>query len=151
VELWQRAAWSEATTLQFRQRVRYAANSSLGAMPQDGLQELGDEEEPVEVDAARLDDLLGGLGDIDVIKIDVEGAELQALLGLEAVIASNRDLTLMIEWSPAQLTQVGDAPEALLRLLERHGLRLHLMERDLARIDAGELLGLPYGNVVASR
>jgi FkbM family methyltransferase len=151
VELWQRAAWSEATTLQFRQRVRYAANSSLGPMPSEGLAQLGDEEEPVEVEAARLDDLLDGLGRIDVIKIDVEGAELRALLGLEATLASNRELTLMIEWSPAQLTQVGDAPEALVRLLQRHGFGLRLIERELARIDAGELLALPYGNVVACR
>ena len=151
VELWERAAWSESTTLRFQRRVRYAANSSVATLGSEALDQLGDAEDGVDVAAERLDDLLEGFGPVDVMKIDVEGAEVHALAGLDATLEANPAITLMIEWSPEQLVLVGDTPESLLRLLRRHGFALRLLEQDLAPVDAAELLGLPYGNIVASR
>jgi FkbM family methyltransferase len=151
VRLWQRAAWSEQTSLLFHRRVNYSANSSVGSLPAAALAELGDEEDAVEVQAARLDDLLGDLGRVDVMKIDVEGAEVHALRGMDGILSANPGLTLMLEWSPGQLIQVGDSPEALVEILREHGFGLRLMERDLARIEPAELLDIPYANIVASR
>jgi FkbM family methyltransferase len=151
VTVWHRAAWSEATRLPFHQRVHYAANSSLGSVGPAGLAALGDTEEKVEVDAVPVDDLLEGLPRVDVLKVDVEGAEVQAFRGLARTLGANRDLTVMFEWSPEQLGQVGDTPAALLELLAGHGLRFRLLEDDLNPIDPARLLELPYGNVVAGR
>jgi FkbM family methyltransferase len=151
VTIWPRAAWSTQTTLAFHLRTHYAANSSVGTVGQLGLSELGDTEEVVEVEGVPLDDLLEPLPRVDVLKIDVEGAEVHAFTGLAKTLGANPQLTVMFEWAPEQLGQVGDAPEALIDLLAGHHLRFRLLEEDLAPIDRSRLLELPYGNVVARR
>jgi FkbM family methyltransferase len=145
------AAWSQPARLRFHQRVHYAANSSVGSFGPEGLARLDDTELVVDVEAIRLDDLLEGLPRVDVIKVDVEGAEVRAFTGLERTLNLNSSLTVMFEWSPAQLLQLGDTPEALLDLLSGHGLQFRLLEADLAPIERGRLLELDYGNVVARR
>ncbi len=151
VTVWARAAWSEPTRVRFHQRVHYAANSSVGSFGPEALAGLDDTEQAVEVEAVRLDDLLDTLPRVDVIKVDVEGAEVHAFAGLERTLDLNPSLTVMFEWSPAQLVQLGDTPEALLDLLSGHGLQFRLLEGDLAPIERAGLLDLDYGNVVARR
>jgi FkbM family methyltransferase len=151
VTLWRRAAWSEPARLKFHQRVNYGANSSLGGVSSDGLADLGDAEDVVEVEAAPLDDLLAGVGRVNVVKVDVEGAEVRALAGLQHTIAANPDITIMFEWSPEQLRQVGSEPAQLIDVLAGYGLSLRLLEEGLAPIPGKRLLELPYGNVVARR
>jgi FkbM family methyltransferase len=151
VTLWNRAAWSEPTQLSFHRRVHYSANSSVGSVNAEGLSELGDSEDVVEVEAARLDDLLEGVDRVDVLKIDVEGAEVQAFRGLSRVLKANPEIVIMFEWSPEQLHQVGDTPEALVDFLVGQDFKFRLLEEDLASVDGRRLLGLDYGNVVAER
>ncbi len=102
------------------------------------MAESGDDrEEQVEVEAvrprrrARRDSAR-----VDVVKVDVEGAEVHAFAGLERTLDANPGITIMFEWSPEQIRQVGDDPAALLELLGRRGLRLRVLEDDLAPIDA---------------
>jgi hypothetical protein len=57
----------------------------------------------------------------------------------------------MFEWAPALMEAVGDKAEALVDLLEGHGLRFRLIEDNLSSIERAKLLDLPYGNVVAAR
>lgn len=64
--------------------------------------------EPVTVRA--LDDLLGGIR-LEVVKIDVEGAELDVLAGMAALTEQNPDIALVAEFGPAHLARVGVAPE----------------------------------------
>lgn len=151
VAVWHRAAWSETADLKFHQRQHYAANSSLASVGPDGLAALGDSEVAVEVPAVALDDLLDGLPRVDVIKVDVEGAEVKALAGLARTLTANPHVTVLFEWSPEQLSQMGDRPRDLVDALTGHGFTLRLLEDDLAPVDAGRLLALPYGNVVATR
>lgn len=151
VSVFQRAAWHEPGTLAFHRRVHYAANSSVGSVGEETLGHLHDREAKVEVEAARVDDLLEGVGRVDLLKVDVEGSEVRALAGLERTVRANPDLTLMVEWCPAQLGQVGDSGEALVDLLCGYGMSLRLIEAGLAPVDRGDLLQLPYGNVVAGR
>jgi FkbM family methyltransferase len=151
VTVWNRAAWSSATTLGFHLRTHYSANSSIGSVGDTGLSELGDTEELVEVQAVPLDDVLGELGRVDLLKLDVEGAEVHAVTGLAHTLRANSGITVMFEWSPEQIRQVGDDPSALLDLLRGHGFQFRLLEEDLAHVEAGRLLRLPYANVVAKR
>jgi FkbM family methyltransferase len=151
VTAWHRAAWSEATTLQFHQRVHFAANSSVGSVGSSGLADLDDTEEVVDVEAVALDDLLNPLERVDVMKVDVEGAEVHVFSGLDRTLRANPAITVIFEWSPAQLEALGDPPVALLDLLSGHGFMYRLIEEDLAPVETARLLEVPYGNVVATR
>jgi len=151
VTTWHRAAWSSTTTLQLHQRLNFSGASSVGAIGPEALGRLGDSEEMVEVQAVRLDDLLEGLPPVDVLKMDIEGAELQAFTGLSRTIGASPKIAVMFEWAPALMEAVGDKAEALVDLLEGHGLHFRLLEDDLGAIGRAELLDLPYGNVVATR
>jgi len=151
VTTWPRAAWSESTELKLHMRENFASNSSIGSIGPDALARLGDAEEIVTVAAVTLDELLGDVGPVDVLKVDVEGAELQVFTGLTRTLAASPDITIMFEWSPAQLTDVGDDPAALVDLLLGHGFRFRLLESGLDPIEGDALLALPYGNVMARR
>jgi hypothetical protein len=147
----EKAAWSEAAKLRFHQRAHYSANSSLGSIGEDALGHLDDTEDVIDVEGVSVDDLLGELPRVDVVKVDVEGAEVHAFTGMKTTLGANPDITIMFEWSPAQIRNLGDDPAALLDLLAGDGFRFRLMENDLAPVDRARLLDLPYGNVVARR
>ena len=151
VTVWPCAAWSETTTLKLHLRRHFASNSSMGSIGDVALGRLGDTEDIVEVAARSLDEVLAEQPRVDVIKVDVEGSEVQVFTGLARTLAANPGVTVMFEWSPSQITDVGDDAGALLDLLERHGLRFRLLENDLQPIDRLGLLRLDYGNVVATR
>jgi FkbM family methyltransferase len=56
-----------------------------------------------------------GVGKIDVLKIDVEGWELNVLAGLERTIAASPRLTIFCEFNPAAQQCAGRAPSDLPR------------------------------------
>jgi hypothetical protein len=70
------------------------------------------ERPPVEeyrpIASVRIDDLAGRLqGRVDIIKIDVEGAEPLVLAGARETIRGNRNLAIVMEWSPGQIEAAG--------------------------------------------
>ncbi len=150
-EVWQRAAWSGPADLPFHQRLHYSANSSVGPVAPETLEQLADEEEVVQVQGVAVDTLLGALGRVDVLKVDVEGAEVHAFTGLAGTIAAHTGISIMFEWSPEQLIQVGSRPGELVDLLEGMGLGFCLLENGLQPIERARLLSLSYGNVLARR
>jgi len=151
VTTWHRAAWSSTTSVQLHQRLNFSGASSVGAIGSEALGRLGDSEEMVEVQAVPLDDLLEGLPPVDVLKMDIEGAELQAFAGLSRTLEASPKISVMFEWAPALMEAVGDKADALVDLLEGHGLHFRLLEDGLSPIERAKLLDLPYGNVVAAR
>jgi FkbM family methyltransferase len=148
---WHRAAWSEATNLKFHLRANFASNSSAGSLGESGLSDHHDTEAIVEVPAAPLDSLLADLPHVDLMKIDVEGAEVRAFRGLRRILDANSEIRIVFEWSPGQIRMVGDDPHDLLEILDQSGFRLHLLEEDLAEVSPSSLMDLHYGNVVAHR
>ncbi len=60
------------------------------------------------VEAAPVDELIPGEG--DVMKVDVEGAELEALAGMTRLLSGERPLTLFIEWNPACMRNADTDP-----------------------------------------
>jgi FkbM family methyltransferase len=146
-----KAAWSSHDVLEFHMRRHFAANSSAGSLGTEGLQTLDDTEDLVKVEAEPLDDMLSDAPSVDVIKIDVEGAEVQVVNGLVRTLGAHPEVKVMFEWSPGQLEMVGNDPSELIGLMRGHGFRLRLMERGLAEVEDSELRGIHYANVVASR
>jgi len=74
----------------------------------------------------RGDDFLRerGIAHVDIMKIDVEGWELQALQGLEETVASSAKLTIFCEFNPVAQECAGHDPRALLDWFFQHGFSL---------------------------
>jgi FkbM family methyltransferase len=68
------------------------------------------------VQTAVLDEILGTLDRLDLVKIDIEGHEPDALQGLSRLIARHRP-ALVVEYNPRCLNARGQDPSAFLRQL----------------------------------
>jgi hypothetical protein len=73
-----------------------------------------------DVDLSSLDELAEDWGRVSLVKIDVEGAELQVLRGMENLLKLHRP-TLLVEITDTFLRSLGDNAEALLRYVTQHG------------------------------
>jgi FkbM family methyltransferase len=78
-----------------------------------------------DVMAKPLDAVLNqhGLETVDLMKIDIEGAEDMALVGLQESLLSGIVKRLLIELHPAELVQQGSSTEAVVSRLHRAGYR----------------------------
>ncbi|HXF60135.1 MAG TPA: FkbM family methyltransferase [Caldilineaceae bacterium] len=79
----------------------------------------------IRIKAARLDNLIEG--PLDMAKIDVEGAELEALAGMERLLATSPSLCLVVEWNPRTQQAAGYPPERLPEALLEKGFRLSIL------------------------
>ena len=88
-----------------------------------------------DVRAYRLDRLLAAheIGAVDLIKIDIEGYELEALDGLGAVLAADDAPAIVFESNSTALGGRGETAVGLKATLERLGYRLHLIDRTQPR------------------
>ncbi len=111
--------------------VRSAVTVPGRAFLTDGARGLGANEEfgrhrelPVQV--TTIDDLVAGWGleRVDVIKADVEGAELAVLRGAREVLRRDRPV-LLLEVEERHLVKYGASPDALVTHLAGLGYRLH--------------------------
>ena len=69
------------------------------------------------VRTVAIDDCLDqlGIGRVDIVKMDIEGAELAALRGMRRTIARSPGLALVMEYNPAALKAFGHEPVAARR------------------------------------
>ncbi len=69
------------------------------------------------VRTAPVDDLLAEIGvdRVDVVKMDIEGAEMGALRGMRQIIANSPSLALVMEYNPLGLQAFDNQPEDALR------------------------------------
>lgn len=74
----------------------------------------------IEIPCFTVDTLLNGRK-IDVVKMDIEGAEWRALKGMSKTLHDNLHLTMIMEFSSRLLKEMGDNPEQVLAfLLNKH-------------------------------
>ncbi|GAH59527.1 unnamed protein product, partial [marine sediment metagenome] len=93
--------------------------------------------ECVEIEMITLDDFFKGKEQsVDVVKMDVEGAEMLALSGMDRVIKSSKNLKMFIEFFPLLIKQMGDSPEEFIRrLLEVYHFSLFIIGHDYSMLD----------------
>jgi FkbM family methyltransferase len=58
---------------------------------------------------------------VSLVKMDVEGAELQALAGMARVIADNPRIVILAEFSPSIIRRAGGTPEGWIEAVRRMG------------------------------
>ena len=94
-----------------------------------------------QVRTVAIDDCLEelGIGRVDIVKMDIEGAELAALRGMRRAIGNSPGLALVMEYNPAALKAFGHEPVAALD--EARGLgfgRVEAIEADGSLRDWGD-------------
>jgi FkbM family methyltransferase len=86
----------------------------------------GPTDEVAEVRSVTIDALTRDWPRVDLIKIDVEGAEEAVWRGMQQTIARNRDLVVILELNIARY----DDPRSFLRAIELEGFRLRYIDVD---------------------
>jgi len=88
-----------------------------------------DKKEHVIVNLTTLDEFFKYRdGRINIIKMDVEGAEMGVLQGMTNLIKKNIDLKIFAEFCPALLRKFGASPEEFLSRLVEYGFRLYKID-----------------------
>jgi FkbM family methyltransferase len=85
---------------------------------------------PESIPSVTLDDYCqqGSIGRVDILKIDVEGAEERVLRGAARLLEDGRVDLVMVEVADTTLMPAGTRAHALLDLLERRGLWTYRLE-----------------------
>jgi FkbM family methyltransferase len=72
----------------------------------------------VDIETIKLDEYFAGnTCPIDVIKMDIEGSEPKAFLGMSNIISENKDLKIFVEFYPALIKEGGCEPDEFVRRL----------------------------------
>lgn len=89
-------------------------------------------EHAIEIETVTLDSFLEGRTDhVDVIKMDVEGAEMLALTGMDRILRDNKDIKMFIEFFPLLIRKMGSSPEEFIRkLLEDYKFSIFIIPDD---------------------
>ena len=82
----------------------------------------------IEVKCTTLDDFFNVGDKVDVIKMDVQGAEHAAFLGMCRVLTENKDIKVIWELSPAQLEEADSSAEELLDWLKGLGFTFTIVD-----------------------
>lgn len=94
-----------------------------------------------DVATVRLEQVVGSAF-VDLIKIDVEGAELEVLAGAKSVIARNPDIALIVEFGPEHLRRTGHSVQDWLAQFTGLGLEYRVINPDTGLLEAWPLEAL---------
>lgn len=72
----------------------------------------------IEVESTTLDDYFLPGSTVDVLKMDVQGAEASAFRGMRRVLQENRSIQIIWELSPSQLKEAGSSAAEVLKWLD---------------------------------
>ena len=124
----------------------HGGHNTLGAFSYADVGAVAVEDVPVETLDALADRL--ALGRVDVIKIDVEGAEVKVLSGGRKLLAAHRPI-LLIEANDGALRGQGASTEALLATLRELGYRIDVFSDETGKVVPMAPGGRPSANIVA--
>lgn len=73
---------------------------------------------------------------LDLIKMDIQGAEMEALKGMVNCIKKNEEIILITEFWPYGLIQAGSEPKEFIDLLDRLGFKIFNINEEKFKIEA---------------
>ena len=107
------------------------------------------------IEATSLDDFFSSGVRIDFLKMDIQGAEYAAFVGMKRVLQENHDIILLLEFTPVLLSEAGASPLQFLQELRRSGFVIYiLLEHKLREASDTEILNIQTArefNLVISR
>jgi FkbM family methyltransferase len=89
---------------------------------------LAESDQAIEVQVGPLDQLVTPGASPALVKIDVEGAELEVLRGMRQVIARSPDIALIAEFGPSHLVRAGVSSDDWLRAFRAEGFSPWLID-----------------------
>ena len=94
----------------------------------------GSQRVPVSVPATTIDAAFADAPRVDVIKLDVQGAEARVLAGMTETIKANPSMAVISEFYPKALRQADADPVGFLRALREAGFRIQQIDDDHERL-----------------
>ena len=87
----------------------------------------------ITVSAQTLDDFLAekAISQVDIIKMDIEGGEPLALKGMTDTLSNNKNIKMIMEFSPENISESGAEPKVLLDDLSRLGFKFKPVGKNL--------------------
>jgi FkbM family methyltransferase len=89
----------------------------------------------IEIETVALDDFFFQNEKIDFIKMDIQGAEYLAFMGMEDLIQRNQSLIIITEFSPSLLAKSGFPAERLINKIVDYGYKLKFINEKKKSID----------------
>jgi FkbM family methyltransferase len=102
------------------------------------VSDVRERDSDIEIRRVSLDDFCDqqGIQEIDLVKMDIEGNELQALQGAQNLLARKRINTLFLEINDWALARANSKPADVIELLDRADYQLfRFVNREIIRID----------------
>lgn len=86
------------------------------------------------VSARPLDNVLAGVSP-HLIKVDVEGSELEVLHGMTRLLSWSQGLILIVEWSPSCQIGRGLPPNRLIETIQSFGFKISAIDEATGRVE----------------
>ncbi|HEU4964683.1 MAG TPA: class I SAM-dependent methyltransferase [Bacilli bacterium] len=100
-----KAVYSAHDNLTFYVTERFPANASLYQRGEDYLEHYVDNINEIKVETVTIDSFIDTYDNIDMIKMDIEGGEYHAFLGMEGMLKAGKVNTVVFEWNQDMLRE----------------------------------------------
>jgi FkbM family methyltransferase len=111
-----------------------------------------------EVESVSVDDLVISGGQVDFVKMDIQGFEEKALKGMKATLAKNHGIRMITEFWPYGLRRAGGSAASYFYSLDSMGFNCYLLKGNaLQKLDAQKVMALQdlgeehYFNIFVTR
>ena len=92
-----------------------------------------DKKEHLYVPTAPLDDVISEK-DVHMVKIDVEGFEIQVLQGMKEIVKRNPDIIILMEYTPILIERAGCSKKDLVDFVDEFGLKIFYIDRTTGKL-----------------
>lgn len=128
-ELYNKAVYSENTTLAFHSSQKFHGDSSIKTRPSNA--NILDSYTNINISAVTLDKQLEELDQIDFLKIDIEGGEYHAFLGMMQLIKQNKIKNIIFEWNKIMLADEHTVFESLLyEIQQKYNGEFYILDQE---------------------
>jgi len=145
VDLHNKAVYSSTASLSFYSTERFKGHASIYPHGDHYFRHYNDVVKQIQVQAEHLDIYQGKIDHIDLIKMDIEGGEYQAFMGMAGLLESRVVDTVVFEINRPMLNKDWSPLYSFLsQLAERHGVRFFnlTMEGDTVPTDLDRLFSV---------